>query len=218
MENNMRETVNKLVKWDKLMKEGKKEQSKLKAELQNVAVLELENSKKKQIKYYGNEGNTVVVTMAEKVEMISRAYLREAITKNILEEFMKTETKYTLNDKFKKIVGPILSGNYSEQKVEDVISEMGLDMKKGKLARKKLKGVYDKDIDFLVSIGMTKENAGEYAFFISEAFAWERVVKLLEVAGHVQGTDNFKAAIKGIKQALIVEETLKIEIKYEEQE
>lgn len=218
MEGNLATVVNEFAKWDKLLGEGRKEVNKLKLHIQNEAVKEIENSKIKQVKFWGDDKNCAVATMAEKVELISIAFLGEIIPEKVLNEFIKEEVQYKLTDAFKKIVAPLASGNYTEQKVSDVIKQMNLDVDTEKLARKKLKGKFEKDVEFLKSIDMTEKEAEHWAYFISEAAAWEKIVKLLQVSGYKEGTAEFQEALEGIKQAVIVEESLKIGIEYDTEE
>ncbi|MFT9496347.1 hypothetical protein [Anaerosolibacter sp.] len=215
MKNSLAAAVNELAKWDKLMADGRKEMNKHKLIIQNEATKDLENSKIKQVKYWGDEQNCAVATMAEKVELISQAYLKQIIPEDILKDFLKEEVQFKLTDAFKKIVAPLANGNYTEQTIADVIKQMNLEPHLEKVAKKKLKGRFEKDLEFLRSIGFEEKDAEHWAYFASEAAAWERIVKLLNVSGYKEGTVEFNEALEGIKQAVIVEESLKIGVEYE---
>lgn len=128
--------------------------------------------------------------------------------------FVKEDINYKLTDPFKKIVAPICTGNYIEQTLDDVIALMKVDDVTAKLLRKKLKGNQEKDTLLLESAGVA--DVEYWAFFIAEAIAYEKIVKLLEVAGYEEGSPEFEKAINDIKLALIVEEGLKIGVEYEE--
>lgn len=213
----LRKAVNELAKWDALIAAGKKEMNKHKLTIQNEAASTLENSKLKQVKYWGDESNCAVITAAEKVDLVSIEYLRNVIPENIIKDFAKEEVQYKLTTPFKNIVGPLVCGDYTEKKLKDVIKEMNLPEDKKKVAKKKLKGKFEKDLEFLKTIGYTQEEAEHWAYFISEAAAWERIVNLFEISGYKEGTLEFKEAIEKLKHAVIVEETLKIGIEYEKE-
>jgi len=70
MESKVVNAVNELAKWDALMKEGRKEMDKHKLVIQQEAVGFLDNSKVKQVKYYGEDSNCATVTTSEKVECV----------------------------------------------------------------------------------------------------------------------------------------------------
>lgn len=211
------ELVDKLAEWEKLAKDAKVEITKIESELQRRAVAELENKKFKQVKFYGSNGNVAVITNAETVKMVSYEFLKNILGENIIKDFVKEKpVSYDLTDHFKKIVAPIILKNYIEATLDSAISQLGLDEKKAKLARKKLKGNYEKDIDFFKSIGFESNVAEENAFLVKEAIAYEKLVYLLDVAGYAEGTKKFYTAIENLRHAVIVEETLKIGVDYEE--
>ncbi|WP_027625543.1 hypothetical protein [Clostridium lundense] len=169
---NIGEIVDKYAEWDKLVEDGKKEINKIKADLQKEAVSQLENSKTKQVKFWGNDSNCATATNTESVKLISIEYLKQMIPENVLADFVKEEKDYKMTDAFKKMLAPICLGNYVEQKVVDIIVQLPVSDDDKKLAKKKLKGVWEKDKAFLVSIGMTEDDAEHWAYFISEASAW----------------------------------------------
>lgn len=211
---NIKEMVDKYAEWDKLVEDGKKEINKFKAELQKEAVTELENSKIKQVKFWGNNSNCAIATNTESVKLISIEYLRQIIPGNVLADFVKEEKDYKLTDAFKKILAPICLGNYVEQKLEDVIEQLPVSEDDRKLARKKLKGVWEKDKSFLISIGMTETDAEHWSYFISEASAWEKISHFLKVCGYEEGSVEFNEAIEDLKKAVIVDEGIKLGIEY----
>ncbi|MCC5911342.1 MAG: hypothetical protein JJT76_12975 [Clostridiaceae bacterium] len=216
--NRIKEAVNELAKWDALMSDGRKEMNKHKLTIQNEAATALDNSKVKQVKFWGDDSNCAIVTTAEKVDLVSIEYLKGVIPENILKDFAKEEVQYKLTAPFKNVVGPLVSGSYTEKKVLDVIGEMNLSEDKAKVAKKKLKGNFDKDVELLKTIGYNQEEAEYWAYFITEAAAWERIVNLMEVSGYEEGTEEFYEALKKLKHAVIVDETLKIGVEYEKEE
>ena len=204
--------VDEFAKWDQLAKEAKAEIEKIKARIQELAVAEIENSKNKSIKYFGTSNNIATVTTAETVKMVSYLFL-QSVLGAVAVEFVKADVTYKMTDPFKKMVAPLCLGNYIEQKLDDVIAQMNVDENIAKVLKKKLKGDPQKDTKVLESVGLA--DIDHWIYFIAEAVAYEKIVKLLEVAGYKEGTPEFDVAMTGIKQALIVEESLKIGIEYE---
>lgn len=219
MNKELMDAVNEYAKWDKFQKEAKANADEYKLVIQNKAVAELENRKTKQIKYWGSDQNCATATNTEKVTMISYEFLKDVIPEKILKEFVKPEEpQYKMTDPFKKMVGPLLAGNYTEQTIADVIKQMHLPADLEKLAKKKLKGTnFEKDVEFIKQFGYDQEEAEYWAYFVNEAATWERIVKLLAVSGYKEGTNEFEKAIENLQAALIVEETLKIGIEYQKE-
>lgn len=211
---NIGEIVDKYAEWDKLVDDGKKEINKYKADIQKEAVSKLENSKTKQVKFWGNDSNCAIATSTESVKLISIQYLKQMVPENVLADFIKEEKDYKMTDAFKKMLAPICLGDYVEQKVADVIDQIPTSDDNKKLARKKLKGVWEKDKAFLISIGLKSEDAEHWAYFISEANAWEKVSHFLKVSGYQEGTEEFMEALDNLKKAVIVDEGIKIGIEY----
>lgn len=215
---NVAQIVDKYAEWDKLVEDGKKEINKIKADLQKEAVTQLENSKIKQVRFWGNDSNCATATNSESVKLISIEYLKQMIPENVLSDFVKEEKDYKMTDAFKKMIAPICLGNYVEQKVVDIIAQLPVSDDDKKLAKKKLKGNWEKDKAFLISIGIDTEDAEHWAYFISEASAWEKVSHFLKVSGYKEGTEKFNEALENLKKAVIVDESIKIGIEYKEEE
>lgn len=213
MDSDIKILVDEYAKWDQLGKEAAVEIEKIKAQLQQRAVSELEDSKLKTVKYYGTNNNVAVITNAETVKMVSYSFLK-AVLGTVTDDFVKENLSYKMTDPFKKMVAPICTGNYLEQRLGEVIRQMRVDDKTAKLLAKKLKGDPIKDAKILASLGVP--DIDYWVYFVAEAVAYEKIVKLLEVAGYEAGTSEFDKALADIKQALICEESLKIGIEYEE--
>ncbi len=207
-----KQLVDELARWDKLSKEAKVEIDKIKAQIQEIAAPDLENSKLKTVRYYGTNNNMAIITAPDTVKMVSYSFLNSVLG-GITGDFIKQETNYKMSDPFKKIVGPLCTGEFIEIKLADVIAQMQVDEKTANVLRKKLKGNPEKDRKVLESVGI--DNLDHWVYFVSEAIAYEKIVKLLEVAGYPEGTAEFVKAMADLKLALIVEEGLKIGIEYE---
>ncbi|HWP96434.1 MAG TPA: hypothetical protein VN426_06255 [Syntrophomonadaceae bacterium] len=215
MNDKIKQLVDEYAKWERLIKDGKVEIEKIKAQIQEIAVSEMENSKHKTTKYYGTESNVAIVTKAETVKMASFSFLRSVLG-SVTGDFVKEDVTYKMTDPFKKMVAPLCQGGYIEQKLADVIEQMHVDEATAKVLKKKLKGDPDRDMKILTSAGIPDEDIEYWVYFIAEAVAYEKIVKLLEVSGHPESTPEFYKAIQDMKLALIVEESLKIGIEYEE--
>ncbi len=207
-----KQLVDELARWDKLSKEAKVEIDKIKAQIQEIAAPDLENSKLKTVRYYGTNNNMAIITAPDTVKMVSYSFL-SSVLGGITGDFIKQETNYKMSDPFKKIVGPLCTGEFIEIKLDDAIAQMQVDEKTANVLRKKLKGNPEKDRKVLESVGI--DNLDHWVYFVSEAIAYEKIVKLLEVAGYPEGTAEFVKAMADLKLALIVEEGLKIGIEYE---
>lgn len=213
----LKNLVDEYTRWDRLQREAKVEIDKIKAQIQEIALPEIENSKHKSARYFGTSNNIVTVTTSETVKLISYSFLK-AVLGETIEDFIKEEKSYKIADPFKKIVAPLCLGNYIEQKLADVIAQMNVDEKTAKVLKKKLKGDAQKDAKVLESLGISPKDIEHWAYFIAEAMAYEKIVKMLEVAGHKEGTPEFEAAIADMKLAVITEEGLKIGIEYEDED
>jgi len=216
MSADIKQLVDEFAKWDSLGKQAKVEIDKIKAQIQEQAVSAIENSKNKSIKYFGTNNNIATVTTAETVKMASFSFL-QSVLKNVTGDFVKEDISYKMTDPFKKMVAPLCLGNYIEQKLSGVIDQMNVDEKTNKVLLKKLKGDPDRDAKTLASIGMAPQDIEHWVYFVSEAVAYEKVVRMMEVAGYPEGTPEFEMAIKNMKLAVIVEESLKIGIEYEDE-
>jgi len=211
----IKQLVDDYAKWDRLGKEARKEIEKIKAQIQKAAVEMIENSKVKTVKYFGTDNNIAIATTSETVKMASVSFLRSVLG-DVTGDFVKEEEpSYKMTDPFKKMMAPLCTGSYIEQKLDDVIAQMDVDEVTARLLKKKLKGDPERDAKTLASIGMAPEDIDYWVYFISESIAYEKIVRLLEVAGYPEGTPEFETALKNLKLALIVEETLKIGIEYE---
>jgi len=214
--NDIKQLVDEYAKWDQLLTEAKAEIDKIKAKIQARAAEELENSKIKTVKYYGSNNNVASVGTSETVKLVSFTYLK-LVLGAITGDFVKEETTHKLSDPFKRIVAPLCTGNYTEQTLDDVIRQMDVDANAAKVLRKKLRGDVNKDRKILASIGMAPEDIDHWLYFIVESLAYERIARLLKVAGYEYGTPEYDKAIFALKQALITEEGIKIGIEYEEE-
>jgi hypothetical protein len=204
--------VDEYAKWDKLATECKIELEKLKGKFQELGVDAMTDTKTKQVEFWGSLPAKVVVTTSESLKVVSHTFLSRVLG-GILKDFAKEDLSYKYTEPFKRIIIALFQGNYIELTVETLITQITQDAKEQKVLKKKLKGNWEKDVNTLQNIiHMPRQEAEHYAFFIQEAINYERIVQLLEAAGHMRGTTDFEKAIKDIKNAVIVEEGIKVGI------
>lgn len=204
--------VDDLVKWQNLMEQCKKEIDRLKSDFNKLGESEFKNKKIKQIEFLGSNNSKVIITNSEKVTISSYTIL-EQIFGDMIKDFAKPDFDYKYTEPFKAVLKAIVNGTYDNQKVDDVIGELTEDAATKTVLKKKLKGNWKKDVEILKTVaGLTQKDAEEYAFFISEAFNYERIVSFLKAAGHEEGSESFRQSLETIKLVVKVDEIPKVEI------
>lgn len=213
----MKAKVDEFAKWMNLAAAAKKEIEKLKADFQKQAVELMKDKKVKQVEFWGSASAKVAVTTSESLKLVSYHFLLEIIGATLLKDFVREEPQYKLSEPFKRILTAIFQGDYMEQSADDVIAQISNDEKTRKTLRKKLKGNWEKDIENLKSIaGLDDKEAEHFAYFVQEAKNYEKIVHLLEAAGHERDGDGLKAAMDKIRHAVVVEEGIKVSLENQE--
>lgn len=191
---------------------AKQEADIIEAELLKIAQEDLTNTKYKSVKYEGND-NKLQATVSETVKITLESLL-PVIFGTAYADMVKVTTKSELTAPAKRLIAGIWQGNYvSDTTVTDVITSMALDDKTAKLVSKKCKGInYQKDIDNLITIvGMTEQQAEEYAYMLMEANVWQQFDTICQVNGI--NTDEARAELmKKIQAAFVVEQSTKVSI------
>lgn len=209
--------VDEYVRWDNLITEAKAETEKLKAFFQKQALELMKDKKVKHVEFWGSAGAKVEVTTSETLKLVSYNFLLQVIGEVLLSDFVKAEPHYKLSEPFKRLLTAIFQGDYVEQSADDVIAQISDDEKTRKVLRKKLKGNWEKDVANLkVIAGLKDKEAEHFAYFIQEAKNYEKIVHLLEAAGHSRESEGFKVALDAIRHAVVVEEGIKIGLETEE--
>lgn len=206
--------VDEFVKWDRLAAECKTEIEKLKGEFQKLGIEGMQDKKVKQVDFWGNNKAKVIVTCSESVKVVSHTFLLQ-ILGDILKDFAKEDTNYKYSDPFKRILTAIFQGTYFDQPLDDVIAQITPDDTVRNVLKKKLKGNWDKDVETLKNMGLSQKHAEHYAFFVQEAANYAKIVQLLEAAGHKKESPTFEVALQAIKNAVIVEEGIKVGVQSE---
>lgn len=208
--------VDELSKWANLAEEAKKEIEKLKGEFQKLGIEELNDKKIKQVEFWGSNNAKVVVTCSESLKVVSHTFLLQTLG-CILKDFTKEETTYKYSEPFKRILAAVFQGTYIEQPMDEVIAQVTTDDKTRKALKKKLKGNWEKDVETLkILAGLSQKDAEHFAYFAQEAANYEKIVQLLEAAGHQKDTPTFEVALQAIKNAVVVEEGIKVGVASEE--
>lgn len=203
---NIKEKVNKAIEIDKRMKKDKKELDAIKAELQAEALTVMDNKNLKYVEYFADKGSSCVVMYKEKFEVDNLPELVKVVGEVIIGKVKKEETvKVTVDDKFKKALIVLYSGEYKQHDIVQILKDLYLDDKKIKVALKKLKGEYRTDKEVLESLGV-KSDLEEELDAIREQKNYELIEKFFDLG---------KLDIEQLKKSISVEETLSIGLNYE---
>lgn len=202
---NIAEKVSKAIEIDKQMKENKKELDTIKAELQAVALQEMENKNLKYVEYFGADGSCAIA-YKEKFEVDNLPELQAAVGEVIDGKYKKEESiKITVDNKFKEALIALYKGEYKQHDIVQILKDLYLDDKQIKVALKKLKGDYVKDKELLESLGI-KSNIEEELDAIREQKNYELVVKFFDLE---------KLDIEKVKKTISVEDNLSVGLNYE---
>lgn len=202
---NIAEKVSKAIEIDKQMKENKKELDTIKAELQAVALQEMENKNLKYVEYFGTDGSCAIA-YKEKFEVDNLPELQAAVGEVIDGKYKKEESiKITVDNKFKEALIALYKGEYKQHDIVQILKDLYLDDKQIKVALKKLKGDYVKDKELLESLGI-KSNIEEELDAIREQKNYELVVKFFDLE---------KLDIEKVKKTISVEDNLSVGLNYE---
>lgn len=213
----IKSNVDEFAKWTDLLAEARKEVDKLKTEFQKKALEMMQDKKVKQVEFWGTKNAKVLVTTTETTKLTFVSRLKEVMEKALSDCITEEEPKYKMTDFFKNVATAIFQGTYVEQSVDEVIRQISDDEKVRKTLKKKLKGKWGKDVEYLkVIAGLDDKGAEHFAYFIQEAFNHEKIVQLLEAAGYKEGSEDFEAALSVIKNAVVVEEGIKVGLESEE--
>lgn len=202
--------IDKAIRLDKEVKVKKKELDEVKAELQTEGLKELENKNMKYVQFYGDEGSCEVM-YKQKMEIENIDLLKEVFG-NVIDTKIKTvqEIKYDIESKFKKALISLYVGDYKEHDLDALLTSLGLDDDKKKVALKKLKGDYAADKKVLETLDAVDEDGLEEELdIIREHKNFELVSKYIDINAI---DDNLK---KQIQRALSIEDTLALGLNYE---
>lgn len=190
----------------------KAEMDQLKAAFEKQAEADLKDSKEKTIEYWGENNAKVVVQNSETVKPIAMSVLRNLLG-NAYSDFVKEESKATLNAECKSFLTAMVQGKYIEDDLTAVIGKITGDAKEQQLLLKKLKGKYRSDKKTIMKVtGLDPESANDYAYLVEEVYAYKTIKQILEAANFV-GT--FEEAVEKVKASVIVDEGIKVTVEKE---
>lgn len=207
----IKKLVDRAVDLDRAMQGMKAKQDEIASKLQQEALAKMKEKKIKTVQYFGSNGNYVLVTKASTVKLLDYAKVKKVFGDNI-KKMMTKRDAYDLKKEFKTIAEGIFKSDIENRTVKDILEEIGLEEKQIQLVTRQLKMDYVKDKKALMAIGLTEQDVETYIFFIHEAMVYE---KIKEALSNYEG-EAYEGAVTSIKNSVIVEETPKITIKYED--
>ena len=203
--------IDKAIRLDKEVKIKKKELDEVKAMLQSAGLSELENKNLKFLQMFSESGSCDL-SYKQKLEIENINLLRE-IFGEVLDGKVskKEEIKYELESKFKAALIALYMDDYKEHNIDDILSSIGLDESKRKLAVKKLKGEYIADKKLLESLGAIDEDGLEEELdAIREHKNYVNILRYINVS--LFDNDEIK---EKLKKAIFVEDSLALGLSYE---
>lgn len=211
MEMTVKQAVDRYAQLQATIDESKKELDSLKAFFESKAEQELEDTKLKTIEYWGTNSKIVVQSSAT-VKPISWVVIKEVLGKTA-NDFIKEETKYTLNEVAKTLLANMFKGDYIEDTLESVIERITSDPKKQKLLMKRLKGKYKQDMKNIIKyVELDESEASDYAFMVQEVMAYQMILRIIEASGN---ESNIEEAVAKVRSSLIVDEGIKVTLETE---
>lgn len=211
MEMTVKQAVDRYAQLQVTIDESKKELDSLKAFFESKAEQELEDTKLKTIEYWGTNSKIVVQSSAT-VKPISWVVIKEVLGKTA-SDFIKEETKYTLNEVAKTLLANMFKGDYIEDTLESVIERITSDPKKQKLLMKRLKGKYKQDMKNIIKyVELDESEASDYAFMVQEVMAYQMILRIIEASGN---ESNIEEAVAKVRSSLIVDEGIKVTLETE---
>lgn len=199
------EIVDRAVELDKLIKRYKKELDGIKADLQSLALTDMENKNIKYVQLFGRAGNCEAA-YKEKFEVDNFSLLVEVVGELVKDKVVrKEEVKFDVEGRFKEALIALYKGQYGVHDLDGILAGMGLDEKQIKVARKKLKGDFKKDKAVLESLGVTGDREEELDA-IKEAKNLELIERYFDLA---------TLDIEKLKKCIWVEDSLSIALNYD---
>lgn len=196
----IREKVDRYAELDAQLAGIKNEMENLKADFEEYAEKDLQDTKLKTVEIYGNNGAKVIVQNAATVKPISWVVIKE-------------ETKLSLTDVAKTMLANMFKGDYIEDTLSNVVTHMTPDQKKQALLMKRLKGKYKQDQkNILKYTDLSEKEASDNAFLVQDVMAYQNILRIIEASGF-DGT--VEEAVAKIKSSLIVEDSIKVTLEAE---
>lgn len=197
--------VDRAIALDKAIREQKKELDGIKAELQTAALTDMENKSLKYMQLFGTAGSCEAM-YKEKFEIDNFDRL-VAVVGNLVRDKVKREEeiKYKVDGRFKDALIALVKGDFRQHDLDMILVGMGLDAKKIKVAKKKLKGEYRKDKEVLASLGVIGTREEEL-----DAIREAKNLELIERFFELENIDRDE-----LKKCVFIEESLSIGLSYD---
>lgn len=208
----IREKVDRYAELDAQLAGIKNEMDNLKADFEEYAEKDLQDTKLKTVEIYGSNGAKVIVQNAATVKPISWVVIKEVLGKTV-PDFIKEETKLSLTDVAKTMLANMFKGDYIEDTLSNVVAHMTPDKKKQTFLMKRLKGKYKQDQkNILKYTDLSEKEASDNAFLVQDVMAYQNILRIIEASGF-DGT--VEEAVAKIKSSLIVEDSIKVTLEAE---
>lgn len=207
--------ADRLVELTNQQSEIKAEIDEIKAWFEKLATDDLKDTKKKTIDYWGSNNSKVVVGNSETVKPVSMTMVKKLLG-DVFGDFVKEDTTYKMTEPCKRLFAVMSLGNYTEGSLDETIRAITADEKIQRTLKKKLKGKYEKDTETLMKlVGLSEQEASDWAYITAEIINWEWMVQVLEAA-EWKGTPQ--EAVKIIRSAILVDEGIKVTVEAEKTE
>lgn len=205
MTGSIAEKVDRAVELDRLIKRHKKELDGIKADLQSLALADMENKNIKYVQLFGNAGSCEAA-YKEKFEVDNFSLLVEVVGDLVRDKVIrKEEVKFDVDGRFKEVLIALYKGQYGVHDLDSILAGMGLDEKQIKVAKKKLKGDFKKDKAVLLSLGVSGDREEEL-----DAIREAKNLELIERYFTLETLD-----IEKLKKCIWVEDSLSIALNYD---
>lgn len=201
----LQEKIDKAIQLDMELKEKKKELDSIKADLQSIALEDMENKNLKWKQLFGSLGSCDVC-YKENFDIDNYGLLKELL--GVLVDgkvTKKVKVDFEVDTNFKKALIALYKGNFKKHDIYALLINMGLDDKKAKTALKKLRGDYLKDKELLESMGVAG-NLEEELDAIKEAKNYDLVTRYFDL--------NI-IDLEKLRKAIWVEDRLSIGLSYQ---
>lgn len=213
MEMTIREAVDRFAELQAQIDGAKIELDSVKGFIEKKAENDLEDTKNKNIIYYGSSGNRVIVQNTATVKPISWVVIKEVLGKTS-DDFIKEEKKLSLNEIAKTMLANMFKGDYIEDSMENLVGQMSADPKTQKILMKRLKGKFKQDMNNIRKYaGLGEKEASDYAFMVSEVMAYQNILRIIEASGF---KGSIAEAVEKVRSALIIEDGIKVTFEAEE--
>lgn len=213
MEMTIREAVDRYAELQAQIDGAKIELDSVKGFIEKKAENDLEDTKNKNIIYYGSSGNRVIVQNTATVKPISWVVIKEVLGKTS-DDFIKEEKKLSLNEIAKTMLANMFKGDYIEDSMENLVGQMSTDPKTQKILMKRMKGKFKQDMNNIRKYAeLGEKEASDYAFMVSEVMAYQNILRIIEASGF---KGSIAEAVEKVRSALIIEDGIKVTFEAEE--